>query len=500
MKEINTPDKRFVDGNGRDVLGTVVTADWLNAVQGEIVGLITGLNAKVNGAVPNQMYRAIANALAEKANANTTITAGNGLTGGGNLSANRTIALGTPSTITATSGNTVAASSHSHAIDKASTTAAGIVQLNNTLTSSATNQALTAAMGKKLQDEKLGNSGSQTLDGILIFNDYERWERWRATTKSGYWRFDISPEGETTDNGIRFNYVFIGADGKEKGRIAYKQPNGIEHVAYRRWVEEQINGANPTNRNGINLDSQTTPCFFTNPAASAPLPVGGDVAGMVIGYRNDSTQIIASDGNMWVRGSDKNPISKPSDWGKWSTILTDGQLSDVVNSSSSSTAASSRAVKTAYDKAVKAATATRRSYSRTINGTASGHTEQTMRVTGETVISPDGSVVQYFHIKNARVFWFDFEEAAVGYGNTTAGRLIDIDLWTAMPNKVCYASIQFVRATDTNISQRWQHEASEHKYSWNPRGTNKNKVSFNSRRWAGDSDELIDMVIKVEGY
>ncbi|MRN39398.1 hypothetical protein GJU80_13175, partial [Neisseria brasiliensis] len=194
MKEINTPDKRFVDGNGRDVLGTVVTADWLNAVQGEIVGLITGLNAKVNGAVPNQMYRAIANALAEKANANTTITAGTGLTGGGNLSANRTITLGTPSTITATSGNTVAASSHSHAIDKASTTAAGIVQLNNTLTSSATNQALTAAMGKKLQDEMVAYqrrvtnqiagkldaaagvnlTGDQTISGVKTFNNIQK--------------------------------------------------------------------------------------------------------------------------------------------------------------------------------------------------------------------------------------------------------------------------------------------------------------------------------------
>lgn len=158
MKEINTPDKRFVDGNGRDVLGTVVTADWLNAVQGEIVGLITGFNAKVNGAVPNQMYRAIANALAEKANASIAITAGNGLTGGGDLSDDCAITLGTPSTITATSGNSVEDDSHSHAIDKASTNTPGIVQLNNTLTSTAADQALTAAMGKKLQDEKLGKS------------------------------------------------------------------------------------------------------------------------------------------------------------------------------------------------------------------------------------------------------------------------------------------------------------------------------------------------------
>ncbi len=40
----------------------------------------------------------------------------------------------------------------------ASTTAKGVVQLNNTLTSTSIDQALTAAIGKKLQDEKLGKA------------------------------------------------------------------------------------------------------------------------------------------------------------------------------------------------------------------------------------------------------------------------------------------------------------------------------------------------------
>lgn len=48
-----------------------------------------------------------------------TITAGNGLTGGGSLAANRTVTLGTPSAITATSENTVTATSHTHAITSA---------------------------------------------------------------------------------------------------------------------------------------------------------------------------------------------------------------------------------------------------------------------------------------------------------------------------------------------------------------------------------------------
>lgn len=47
----------------------------------------------------------------------TTISAGNGLSGGGTLAANRTITLGTPGQITATSTNSVTTSSHTHALN-----------------------------------------------------------------------------------------------------------------------------------------------------------------------------------------------------------------------------------------------------------------------------------------------------------------------------------------------------------------------------------------------
>lgn len=45
-----------------------------------------------------------------------TITAGNGLTGGGDLSANRTLTLGTPSSITNSTTNSVTSTSHTHAL------------------------------------------------------------------------------------------------------------------------------------------------------------------------------------------------------------------------------------------------------------------------------------------------------------------------------------------------------------------------------------------------
>ncbi len=45
------------------------------------------------------------------------VYAGGGLTGGGNFQADRAISLGTPSTVTAFSGNSVSGSTHTHAID-----------------------------------------------------------------------------------------------------------------------------------------------------------------------------------------------------------------------------------------------------------------------------------------------------------------------------------------------------------------------------------------------
>lgn len=82
----------------------------------------------------------------------TTLTAGSGLTGGGTLGGNRVLSMGKPSKITATSTDEAVSDTHSHSIDKASTSVAGIVMLVNALNSTATDCALTAAQGKALAD------------------------------------------------------------------------------------------------------------------------------------------------------------------------------------------------------------------------------------------------------------------------------------------------------------------------------------------------------------
>ncbi|MFV0410100.1 MAG: tail fiber protein [Paracoccus sp. (in: a-proteobacteria)] len=116
---------------------------WFNWLFNTLTSKINELVAAANSTESN---------LDDKADQVTTISAGNGLTGGGSLAANRTLTLGTPGQITASSTNATTTTSHTHAIDSASTSREGIVQLNDSLTSTSTVQALTAKQGKVLKD------------------------------------------------------------------------------------------------------------------------------------------------------------------------------------------------------------------------------------------------------------------------------------------------------------------------------------------------------------
>lgn len=183
-------------------------------------------------------------ALALKADKAVRMIAGAGLSGGGDLSADRTIALATPSTLNGSTTNWVGngATGHTHELAKATPTLAGVAKLVNVLDSSATDAAVSAAMAKKLQDEKLGNSGNQTLSGQLnIFRN--AWEKIRFSNADGsFWRFESAPVS-SGENGARFNYIFTGADGSEVGRISFPRVSTGETVAYQSWVSTQIGAA-----------------------------------------------------------------------------------------------------------------------------------------------------------------------------------------------------------------------------------------------------------------
>nr|DAX93537.1 MAG TPA: tail collar fiber protein [Caudoviricetes sp.] len=91
---------------------------------------------------------------AQQSQRSRLITAGAGLIGGGNLSADRSIALATPSTLSGSTANWAGNDTvgHTHELAQATATLAGVVKLINHLNSTATDAALSAAMGKALND------------------------------------------------------------------------------------------------------------------------------------------------------------------------------------------------------------------------------------------------------------------------------------------------------------------------------------------------------------
>jgi hypothetical protein len=95
-----------------------------------------------------------------------TVAAGNGLTGGGDLSQNRTITLGTPGTLTGATTNSVTSNSHTHAITVNLSTQAGtsnVVIESSAGTNATIAGATTAAAG-------LVTTGNQSWSGRKTFD------------------------------------------------------------------------------------------------------------------------------------------------------------------------------------------------------------------------------------------------------------------------------------------------------------------------------------------
>lgn len=109
-----------VRGNFRLQLGT----------NDQIAMYVQGANATFNGTITSSGNISSSGTISdssgnlrtginERVPSSRTITAGNGLSGGGALDANRTITLGTPGAITPSSTNSVSATSHTHSLDRA---------------------------------------------------------------------------------------------------------------------------------------------------------------------------------------------------------------------------------------------------------------------------------------------------------------------------------------------------------------------------------------------
>ena len=100
----------------------------------------------------------------------TSLTAGAGLTGGGVFRDNMTLALGTPGTCSGSTTNWAGSDTHTHQLADASPTVAGVAKLINNLTTDDANSALSAAMGRKLAEEKIPNTTQDFMRTLGEFN------------------------------------------------------------------------------------------------------------------------------------------------------------------------------------------------------------------------------------------------------------------------------------------------------------------------------------------
>ena len=473
------------------------------------------------------------------------ITAGAGLTGGGTLAANRTISLGQPADLTETSESVAVSNTHSHKLPRASSTARGIVRVANTLTGTATDDALSAAMGKKLADEKLGNSGDQTItDGTLTVGRANTWHKIIMPSGRGNWIFETNPTAaENVADSIRFNFKFEEPGKKIKALRFHAIGTDGETVAYQSWVaakaaEAAAGKADTKKLTEEDLNSITIPGIYgqrlnVNATAERNYPTrkAGSLLSMPSAYNSDtdiaSHQIyIPFDADeIWRRGKDYN-----GNWTVWAKItVSPAELEEAVRAAAGQAvlltgAQTVRGVKTFSDglkTATPAATSNdtsvattafvkrmvegviKKAGSFTLPATANGQTANQMACDWQTIAYPDGRIVHRYHIKHARDIYFEPEDdnvAAVNVGGK--GVTIALPLISAMPGAVFEVRAQVIRATKREQSSTYNNEAAEQAIAWNFRKQegNLNKVYLDMARTRGRDSEPIDILVYVEGH
>ena len=302
MQAIETQDKQFHDGNGTTELGTILPAWWLNQIQAEMLAVLTAAKVSPSKAKTNQLAEAIGKlltgsvvdnltstntdkplsakqgkALSEqitaaisgslnlrgalstrnlndlfgtanygvwdnKANVNTTLEKNYPTTKAGTLFVLPSAYQGVQLYIPFDQSVLYIRHTTNNSNPTAFSTWRSIGEVVNALNDESTTTALSAAMGKKLNDEKLGNTGNQTLSGSLNINNPDQWEKLRFQTNSGYWRLEGDPKGAANR---RLNFNFVEADDSAKQTYIWfptltKGTN--ETVAYQSWVNSQLSG------------------------------------------------------------------------------------------------------------------------------------------------------------------------------------------------------------------------------------------------------------------
>ena len=468
------------------------------------------------------------------------ITAGAGLTGGGTLAANRTISLGQPADLTETSESVAVSNTHSHKLPRASSTARGIVRVANTLSGTATDDALSAAMGKKLADEKLGNSGDQTItDGTLTVGRANTWNKIIMPSGRGNWIFEANlAAAEAVADSIRFNFKFE-EPGKKAKVLRFHQVGAAgETVAYQSWVaakaaEAAAGKADTKKLTDEDLNNITTPGLYgqaLNVHATAernyPVQKAGSLLSLPSAYNSDtdlaSHQIYIpfDTDEIWRRGKRNG-----GRWTEWAKItVSPAELEEAIRTAAGQAVLLTgvqtvRGVKT-FSDGLKTTTAAATSNDTSVATTAfvNRAVGGVMRKTGSLTLGqgnlrmdcdwqsatyPDGRIVQRYHIKHASYINFPPEEDNVNATHPGGrGVTATLPLAAAMPNAVFEVRVQVVRATKADQSSTYNNEAAELAAAWNLRrqGSEKDKVYIDIARARGSEHEHIDILVYVEGY
>lgn len=353
------------------------------------------------------------------------ITAGAGLTGGGTLAANRTISLGQPADLTETSESVAVSNTHSHKLPRASSTVRGIVRVANTLTGTATDDALSAAMGKKLADEKLGNSGDQTItDGTLTIGRANTWNKIIMPSGRGNWIFEANPAAaEAVADSIRFNFKFE-EPGKKAKVLRFHQIGAAgETVAYQSWVaakaaEAAAGKADTKKLTDEDLNSITTPGLYgqvlnvnATPERNYPTTKAGSLLSLPSAYNSDadlaSHQIYIpfDTDEIWRRG--KRNGGRWTDWTK--ITVSPAELEEAVRTAAGQAvlltgAQTVRGVKT-FSDGLKTPTPVA-----TSNDTSVATTEFVRHAVDSSL--PSGAVM-YFAMQAAPLGWLKADGSAV---------------------------------------------------------------------------------------
>ncbi|MFU2133901.1 phage tail protein [Gallibacterium anatis] len=246
----------------------------------------------------------------------------------------------TPKAITATTKNAVDETGHSHEIDKASTSQAGIVELDSSINSKAENKAATPKAVKTAYDKakaaddnantRVSKRGGEMTGGLKLKANYG--------TSEKKWDYSGFYAGSATLNNEALPYFQIHIGSYGGNTAGYAKSLGFNLTGYKAYVMNWNSGGEYAGKKEIltelHRSDSVTSASSDTVATSKAVKTAYDKAVDGVNKAN-AAQTTAN--NAQTTANAAIPSSKKS---------------DSVTSASSDTVATSKAVKDAYDKAV----------------------------------------------------------------------------------------------------------------------------------------------------